>query len=238
MKQIIVLLLIIGGGYYLYTHGLADVMKKANLDPKDFVEEVKEATGGTIAGVTKTSSELPEIAPERESGLKMNAANMRLVETTVFNTYDTDVCFAYTEMIYASGSASAPKVINKYLSTFTLPEDKNKILPLVTKYKDKQSLKILEDFLKRGVFSRSMLLKKISEYRNKEALAVIKSIADNPSSPVRDEAQNIYSEMITQSWYTGAQPSAGKIGTGDKQLASHRIATLMNNPNQSNKGEL
>ena len=237
MKQIIVLLLIIGGGYYLYNNGLSDVLRKANLDPKDFVEGVKEATGGTVGGISK-AAELPEIAPERASGLKMNAANMRLVETTVFNTYDTDVCFAYTEMIYASGSASAPKVINKYLATFTLPEDKNKILPLVTKYKDKQSLKILEDFLKRGVFSRSMLLKKISEYRNKEALAVIKSVADTPSSPVRDEAQNIYSEMITQSWYTGVQSAASQIGTGDKQLATHRIAALMNNPNQSNKGDL
>ncbi len=203
MKQIIVLLLVIGGGYYLYTHGLSEVMKKVNLNPKDLVEEVKEATGGTLGGILK-SNELPEIAPERTGGLKMNAANMGLVETTVFNTYDTDVCFAYTEMIYESGSASAPNVINKYLSMFTLPEDKNKILPLVTKYRDKQTLKILEDFLKRGVFPRNMLLKKISEYRNKEALEVIKSVADNPSSPARNEAQSIYSEMIAQPWYKGA----------------------------------
>ena len=205
MKQIIVLLLVIGGGYYFYTHGLAEVLKKANLNPKDFVTEVKEAT----TGLALAYSGLPEIAPERSGGLKMNPANMRLVETTVFNTYDTDVCFAYTEMIYSSGSVSAPKVIDKYLTTFTLPEDKNKILPLVTKYKDKQTLKILEDFLKRGVFSRSMLLRKIAEYRSKEALDIIKTVADTPSSPVRDEAQNIYSEMITQSWYTGSLLSPG-----------------------------
>ena len=67
MKQIIVLLLIIGGGYYLYNNGLSDVLRKANLDPKDFVEGVKEATGGTVGGVSK-AAELPEIAPERASG--------------------------------------------------------------------------------------------------------------------------------------------------------------------------
>lgn len=222
MKSFIVLLLIIGGGYYWYTHGLSTVLSKANLSPKEFVRDGKSAKAElpSMAG-------LPEIAPERSSGLKMSAQNMNLVETTVFNTYDSNVCYAYTEMVYASGSANAPKVINKYLSTFTLPEEKNKILPLITRYKDKQSLRILEDFMKRGVFSRKMLLKKISEYHTDESTEVVKRTMENNLSPIKEEAKEIYNELMN--W--------DKISTGDKVPAARRIAGLMNNPN-ANQGDL
>ncbi|MGN0022737.1 MAG: hypothetical protein ACI352_01715, partial [Elusimicrobiaceae bacterium] len=207
---------------YWYTHGLAKVIARTNVSPKEFVQNGKSAKAElpSMAG-------LPEIAPERSSGLKMSAQNMNLVETTVFNTYDSNVCYAYTEMIYASGSANAPKVINKYLATFTLPEEKNKILPLITKYKDKQSLRILEDFMKRGVFSRKMLLKKISEYHTDASTDVIKRTAENNLSPIKEEAKEIYNELIN--W--------DKVSTGDKVPAARRIAGLMNNPN-TNQGDI
>lgn len=213
MKQLIVLLLIVGGAYYFYNNGLSAVMQKANLNPRDFTQEGKAAK--TTAA--PASAGLPEIAPERSSGLKMNANNMSLVETTVFNTYDSAVCFAYVEMIYASGSANAPKVINKYLATFDLPEDKNKILPLVTRYKDKQSLRILEDFMNKGVFSRKMLLKKISEYNTKDSLDTIKRASESKISAIQEDAKELYNELLN--W--------DKMEGGDKKSNAQRAAALM-----------
>ncbi len=213
MKQFIVLLLICVGGYYLYTHGLSAVMQKANLNPREITQDGKIPQGPGASRVLG----LPEIAPERSSGLKISTANLNLVETAVINTYDAAVCFAFVEMVYASGSAETPKVINKYLSIFDLPEDKNKLLPLLTKYKDRQTLKILEDLMNRGVFSRKMLLKKISEYNTQESLDSIKRASESKIAALQADAKQLYNDL--RNW--------DKESEGTQTPTAHRRAALM-----------
>lgn len=236
MKQFIVLLLVIAAGYYFYTHGLQQTFKKINLEPEAIVQEsVKENKNTAVAPKQETG--LPEIAPERSSGLKMDNRNMNLLETTVFNTYDAKTCFAYVEMVYASGSSAASKVINKYLATFDLAEDRNKIIPLITKYKDKQSLKILEDLKKRGYFSKKILDAKIAEYDAYEAKNENRNtsledtdknasgndtVANDEKHSLADEAKDMYSEIVN--W--------NKMEAGKKVSPAKRLQGLMDDPQQ------
>ena len=72
-----------------------------------------------------------------------------------------------------------------------------------------------------------MLLKKISEYHTDASTDVIKRTAENNLSPIKEEAKEIYNELIN--W--------DKVSTGDKVPAARRIAGLMNNPN-TNQGDI
>lgn len=216
MKQIIILLLVLGGGYYFYTHGLQQALSKVNMDPKSNLQETSK--DGNSPSLKKGG--LPEIAPERLSGLKVSNKTMGLVETTVFNTYDADVCYAFTEMIYASGSAATPRVVDKYLAAFTLPEDKNKLIALITRYKDRQSLKILEDLMNKGTFSRKMLLNKIADYHTEESNALIKKTAESGKGNLASEAKEVYSELLN--W--------DKMKSGDKTPTARRMQELMTDP--------
>ena len=224
MKQFIILLLILGGGYYFYTHGLQQTFQKINLEPKTIVkEQVKESSSNnTVPSANAQQKGLPEIAPERLAGLKMSNSSMNKVEEVVFNTYDADTCFAYVEMVYSSGSSASPRVINKYLTTFDVPEDRNKIIPLITKYKDKQSLKILEDLMKHGAFSKKMLLNKIAQYNTDESSNMIRKVAEGSDS-LADEAKAMLSELV----------NFNKMESGKKQPSARRMQMLMDNPNAS-----
>ena len=219
MKQIIILLLILGGGYYFYIHGLQQAFSKVNFSSGATLGEKPKETNSQSPSMSKKGS-LPEIAPERLYGLKVSNKTMGLVETTVFNTYDADVCYAFTEMIYASGSAATPRIVEKYLSTFTLPEDKNKLIALITRYKDKQSLRILEDLMNKGVFSRKMLLGKIADYHTEESNDLVKKTAESAKGNLAAEAKEVYSELVN--W--------DKMKAGDKTPTARRMQELMNDP--------
>ncbi len=223
MKQFIILLLILGGGYYFYTHGLQQTFQKINLEPKTLIKEQKKEDNNPVsASPNSQKNGLPEIAPERLSGLKISSSNMNKVEEVVFNTYDADTCFAYVDMIYSSGSSASARVINKYLTTFDVPDDRNKIITLITKYKDKQSLKILEDLMKRGAFSRKMLLNKIAQYNTEESTDVIKKVAESSNNDsLAAEAKSMLSEII----------NFNKMESGNRQTAARRMQMLMNDPN-------
>ena len=81
--------------------------------------------------------------------------------------------------------------------------------------------------MKRGVFSRKMLLKKISEYHTEESKDVVKRTAENNLSPIKEEAKDMLYELMN--W--------DKVPTGDRVPAARRVAGLMNNPN-ANQGDI
>lgn len=216
MKQLILVLLLLGGGYYLYNNGFLNVIKQAKIDPKSFIGEIKGAAGAV------SYKGLPEKNDSRGTGLKGADANIKLVENTIFATYDANTCYAYTEMAYMSGSNDSEKIITRYLANFTLPEEKNKILTLVTRYKDKQTLEILRQLFNRGTFSRKMLLNKIAEYRSPEVVAIIQQAKSDSNMSVSKEAEAIDARISQESWYS----------TGGKKmkLQGEQLANIVDAP--------
>ncbi len=201
MKQLIVVLLLLGGGYYLYNNGFLNVIKgQIGVNSQYFMDGKASVAKQSVAG-------LPEKEPSRAAGLKGNPENIKIVEKSIFDSYDSSACYAYVEMAYANGSDDSAMLINRYLNAFTLPEEKAKILNMLLPYKDKQTLSILKSFFDRGVFSKKVLLRKIADFKSYEVAPIITEAMKDPNSSVAAEAKLINDEISKQPWY-GASPAA------------------------------
>jgi hypothetical protein len=198
MKQLIVILLIAGGCYYLYYGGFFKIPGSSDLSPKEFVGNIKSAAD-IMAGVSVKN--LPEKAPQRDCGGTISQSNFNALKDIVFTAYDSKAAYALADLAYSGGFSEAKDIINKYLSLFTMPEEKNRILSLVTRYKDKESLDMLVNFLNNGTFNRKALLGKIADFKSPEAAAAIRAAAGSGNFAVRSEAKALIEELSDETWF-------------------------------------
>ena len=225
MKQLIVVLLLLGGGYYLYNNGFLNVIKsQVGINSQGFMGQPKQQQQATAA-----KPGLPDKDPSRAGGLKGSTDNIRLIERTIFDTYDSTACYAYVEVAYANGADNVELVINRYLNAFSLPAEKAKILNLLLGYKDKQTLEILRNFFVRGTFARKMLLRRIADFKSYEVGPIITEAMRDPNPYVAAEAKLINDEISQQSWYT--PPSVDNTTMSGKQkLPAQQVQEVINAP--------
>jgi hypothetical protein len=197
MKQLILIIILAGGGYYFYTHGFLNVFNKLKLSPKEFVSDIKSAT--SIAAAAKT---LPVRAQERTcAACSANRPSLYSLETAAFTAYDAKAVFALLELSYYSGLNDTERIMNKYLTNFSGSGDKGRVLTLMTKYQDKETLRYLVRFFNNGTFARRTLLRKIAEYKVSESAAVIKIALEDKNAGVRAEAEQLDEELKDEAWY-------------------------------------
>ncbi len=231
MKQLIFICLLIGGGYYLYNSGFVDVLKNTRLDPTGFVEDVKAATSSTVAAVVKKERfpKLPRRAESRAGGVQGARNSVKLIEDTILNTYDVNASYALVDVMYSSGAGNSKELVNKYLLNFSMPEDRDKLLELITAYKDQETLDILVEMINKGTFSRRTLFKKINAFENPAIIPILDSFLNSNNSSIQKEAKQAKNEMLSSAWYLDYQNSkADEQAVGGKtQLAGASIRSAI-----------
>jgi hypothetical protein len=199
MKQLLIILLLAGGGYYVYHNGFIKVLSDMKLSPKEFVADMKDAAS-SLSEQTQ-AGKLPQRAPERACQASVSKANFGALESAVFASFDSKAAYALVEMAYSLGMEESEGIINKYLAAFPRASEKNRILTLITKYQDKDSLDMLNKFFIRGVFARKTLIRQIADYKTPEAAEVIQAAVDDKNAVLRDAAREVYEEVKNEQWY-------------------------------------
>lgn len=203
MKQLIFIGILIAGGYYLYNSSFFDVLKNTRLDPTGFVEDVKAATSSTVAAVTKRDRfpKLPQRAESRSGGVRGARTSIKLIEDTILNTYDVNASYALLDVMYSSGADNSKALIKTYLLNFSMPEDRDKLLELITAYKDQETLDILVEMINKGTFARRTLFKKINAFENPVIIPILDSFVNSNNSGIQKEAKQAKNEMLQSAWY-------------------------------------
>ena len=126
---------------------------------------------------------------------------MNLLKENAFITYDPDICFALVDLVYSSGSPDALPYINEYLTMFSLPEDKARVLNLLSQYKDRQTLGMLLTFYKNGSLSRSNLLNALSVYHTAEVAQIIHNATTSTNDSLAQTAKKLEKSFEEEKWY-------------------------------------
>ena len=218
MKQLLFLILIVGIGYFLFKGGIGRVLSKANINTK-----------GLITDITQTVDEnfIPDTAPERSNFKVTNSNSLARIRENVFITYDPDICFSMVDLVYSSGSTEALSYINEYLSMFSLPEDKAKVLNLLSQYKDRQTLSILITLYKNGSLGRSNLLNVLSAYHTAEVAQIIHNAAASSNDSLAQTAKKLEKSFAEEKWYKNgleAKVSDDKIQLKDYDSRIEQMA--------------
>lgn len=217
MKKLIFLLLLIGGAVYAYNKGYFGAIK---LSPAEFAKQVTDAAK-SAAGALEFEP-LPLKAPERNWKPGLPSADFVALETVVMASRNAKAAYALAEFAYGTGLPEGGAYIRRYLAAFTRPSEKNRILTLVTKYKDKESLDLLESFLTRGTFARKTVLGHIADYKTPEAAQIIMNAADSPTPAINTPAKAMLVELNDQPWFSHSQ--------GKRTLAGKHTADIINIP--------
>ncbi len=209
MKQLLFVIIIAVVGYFIFQGGVGRVFSKANINTK-----------GLLADITQTIDEnyIPDIAQERSNFRESISNSLGNVKTTVFMTYDPEVCFSLIDIVYSSGGSQAETLINEYLSMFTLPEDRAKILGLLGKYKDRQTLRILLNLYKNGTLGRVSLLNALSVYHTPEVAQIINNAVSSENAALSQTAAKLEESFAEQKWYKDGL----KVKINDSNQASIR----------------
>ncbi|MDR0952587.1 MAG: HEAT repeat domain-containing protein [Elusimicrobiota bacterium] len=197
MKQLIFILLLIGGVYYLYNSGFLKVIQNTQIDPKGFVSDIKDAVGSSLS-----SGRLPDKDSSRGNGIKGDKAAFLKIENTVFAAKSAAAAFALVDIAYANGAADAHQLIDRYISAFNNAKDKNKIINMLGKYRDKQSFNILLKFFNDGALDRKLTIRKIASFKSPEVIKAIESAMASDNSAVRKAAQDMHKTLQKEAWYT------------------------------------
>jgi hypothetical protein len=198
MKQLIIILLLAGGCYYLYYSGFLKISDSTNLSPKEFINNIQSAADIMAEASVKN---LPEKDPQRNCGASISQSNINALESVVFAAYDSKAAYALADLTYSCGLREGRGIIDKYLSLFNTAEEKSPILSIITKYKDKESLDILVRFSNRGTFSRRILLRKIADFKSPEAAEAIRDAANDNNAALKSEAKILIEEFKNEPWF-------------------------------------
>lgn len=193
MKQLLFLVILVVMGYFIFQGGLGRVLSKANISTKGLLSDITQTVDANF---------IPEVASERSSFKTSDGGSFNHIKNNVFITYDPDVCYALVDLVYSSGSFEAAPLINEYLSMFSLPEDQAKILNLLNKYKDRQTLRILLNLYKKGSIERAKLLNVLSGYHTPEVAQTIHSAAESMDDMVLAQtAKKLEGTFAEEKWY-------------------------------------
>ncbi len=192
MKQLLFLVVLVLVGYFVLWGGATRVLYKADINPKNLISNI---------ATTIDEDYIPEIDPNRNGFKSTNVSSYNQIKENVFVTYDPDVCFAFVDLVYSSGSREAEALIRRYLTMFTLPEDKGKILNLLKTYKDKQTLNILLSLYKNSGISKVALLNLMVGYHTPQVAQIINNATLSEDLTLSQAAQSLVDSIGDKKWY-------------------------------------
>lgn len=195
MKKLILIIILIAGGYFLLKGGLGGVIQKLDVNPNDIVSNITEKV---IPGT------LPEVAPERK-GLNASAPHyIKVIKNNIFMTYDPALCFALVDMYYSSGYSDSLGLILEYIKMFDLPEDKARVLILLGRYRDQQTFDIMKNLYDQNIFTKTLLLKKMAVFHSRGAALLIKQEMQNPDEKISETANDLAKMYKEEPWFKNA----------------------------------
>ncbi len=193
MKQILFVLILAAVCYVIFWGGAIKVLYKADIKPQDLIS--------SIASKVEDTDFVPEIATARREFNSTNKNSLSLIKNNLFLTYDPEVCFALVDLAYSSNAPEAESLIKEYLNMFTLPEDKSKILSLLSAYKDKQTMRILLSLYENSSLDKANLLNILATYHTPEVAQLLNQETSNSNQLISQMANQLVSSFKEQEWY-------------------------------------
>lgn len=207
MKQILFLIVLVLVGYFVLWGGTTRVLYKADISPKTLISNI-------ASGVDE--SFLPQVDPARHGFKYTNSKSFNTIKNNVFLTYDPEICFAFVDLVYSSGSSYSESVMKEYFKIFVLPEDYMRILNLLKSYKDKQSMNILltiynsenNDEIKPAVLTL------LAEYHLPEVARLIKGATFSEDEAISKTAQGLSESLAEERWFQEGLKNNTASGNG------------------------
>ena len=207
MKQILFLIVLVLVGYFVLWGGTTRVLHKADINPKTIISNL--ATG-------VDEGFIPEVDPARHGFKYTDSKSYKKIKDNIFLTYDSEICFAFVDLVYSSGSKMSESLMKEYMKIFILPEDYAKILNLLKSYKDKQTLSILLSIynLETSQELKPVVLNILSEYHTPQIAHLIKDATLSEDEALAQAAQSIVDSLAEEKWYQEglkADPNSGSV---------------------------
>ena len=193
MKQILFILILAAVAYAIFWGGAVKVLYKADIKPQDFIS--------SIASKVEDTDFVPEIATARKEFNYTNKNSFSLIKNNLFLTYDPELCFALLDIAYSSNAPEAEAMIKEYLKMFTLPEDKSKILGLLSAYKDKQTMKIILSLYDSNSLDKANLLNILANYHTPEVAQLINRETTDSNQLISQIANQLATSFKDQEWF-------------------------------------
>lgn len=188
MKQIIVIFIVFIGIYFMYNHGFIKTIVRPKANP----EAIEEKPKVNPEAEPILHKQLPAVAPERNQAMRGSSDALSKVESSCFSLFDPPTSYAFVEIAYFNGAPDISRIINRYLANYNMPEDRAKILNLLSSVRDKQTFDVLVDFFNRNIFPKKTLLHTIADFDSSESFDFLKNVAkENTNAALRKEAMDI-----------------------------------------------
>lgn len=228
MKQIIVIFIVFIGVYFMYNHGFIKTIAR----PKANLEAVQETPKVNTETEPLVHKQLPIIAPERNQAMRGSSDALGKVEASCFSLFDPPTSYAFVEVAYFNGAPDISRIINRYLANYNMPEDREKILNLLSSVRDKQTFDILVDFFNRSIFPKKTLLHTIADFDSSESFDFLKNVArENTNAALRKEALDIV-KSVEDSAILADTAEPGQDITQKPSYSTVQVQALLN------KGEM
>ncbi|MBO4706947.1 MAG: hypothetical protein J5594_00070 [Elusimicrobiaceae bacterium] len=208
MKQLLFLLVLGIVGYFVLWGGTTSVVNRADMNPKKLITNIAASIDEDV---------IPEIDSSRNKFRYTDQNSFKRIKENAFMNYDSDLCASVVDLAYSSGYKESGALIKEYFATFVSSNDINKVLRILSSYKDKQTLKLLlETYNNENITEKASFLRALSAYHTPEVAKIIKEATLNEEDLVLAEtAKKLETEFAEKKWYIeGLKAVSDNSGNG------------------------
>ena len=194
MKQFLFLIVLGVVVYFVLWGGTTNVLHRADINPKKLITNI-------AAGIDENM--IPEVDPVRTGFKFADSRSYKRIKDNVFMMYDSDLCSSFVDLVYSSGYKESEPIVKEYFSMFMVPEDIDKVLKILGRYKDKQTFNILlSAYNDENIVEKLPFLKALTAYHTPEVAKIIREATSNEEDLVlAEEAQKFESEFANEKWF-------------------------------------
>lgn len=207
MKQFLFLVVLGVVIYLVLWGGTTNVLHQADINPKKLISNI-------ATGINENA--VPNIDPARTGFRFADARSYNRIKENAFMTYDSDVCSSFVDLVYSSGYRESEPLVKEYFSMFMVADDLDKVLNILGRYKDKQTLNLLLAAYKdENMVEKISFLKALSVYHTPEVAKIIKEATlVEDDLLLAETAQKLEAEFANEKWYREGLKDFQNSGNG------------------------
>ncbi len=176
MKWVILILIFVGGIYYLVHQKKQEEIKKIQ------AEEIKKS------GIKNIEEPLPDTQEKKEYAISLSRDTISTLRALTEDTNEK-VRLSASELLWQLQDKEAPRIIKRMLESETETSVKVKLIDMFSKDKTRLSLKLLSEALKNyDKETRIKAAEVLGEYSNEEAIKVLNSALNDYDEDVKLKA--------------------------------------------------
>lgn len=176
MKWIILVLVFVGGIYYIVHQKKQEEIKKIQ------AEEIRRS------GIKNVEEPLPDFLEKKEYAINLSKDTISTLRSLTEDTNEK-VRLSAIELLWQLQDKEAPKIIKKMLESETETSVKVKLIDMFSRDKTRLSLKLLEEALKNyDKETRIKAAEVLGEYSNEDAIKVLNNALNDYDEDVKLKA--------------------------------------------------